>query len=359
MKSIRSTARKQRGFTITQMVITLAIIAVVSTFGVLGIKSARAEFQHQSAARLFASYVEKARADAIRRHAGPGEESSVETFGPGTTTYEVTMDWGDGVVEKRTFNLENGLTFDTDARKVSFDWRGRIDEAWVFQIKSEYLEKNLPVDVSGSGDITVGEQHFPDQMIPDVTISQVTGDVATPTPTPTPAATATPTPDPDPETDPEATPTPDVIDIGPGNGGGNGNGGNGNPGNGNGNPSASPTPTPGPPVDPNDPNPTPQCASMISPSSIPLSQSDSTKLTGSATFTMVNASGVRTISALQMANGNALNVSLSLQRIDGSGSSVVTVTSKQGGGNRGVFVVEVKASPTCGSSQKLTVSVSN
>lgn len=359
MKSTRSTARKQQGFTITQMVITLAIIAVVSTFGVLGIKTARAEFQHQSAARLFASYVEKARADAIRRHAGSSEESSVETFGPGTTRYAVTMDWGDGVVETRNFDLENGLTFDTDARKVSFDWRGRISEHWVFQIKSAYLEKNVPVDVSGSGDITVGEQHFPDLMIPDVTISQVTGDVATPTPTPTPATA--PTPDPDQETDPNATPTP-TPDVGPGNGGGNGNGNdgdNGNPGNGNGNPSASPPPIPTPPVDPNNPNPTPQCASMISPSSLSLSQSDSTKQTGSATFTIVNATGIRTISALQVANGNALNVSLSLQRIDGSGSSVVTVTTKQGGGNRGVFVVEVKASPTCGSSQKLTVSVSN
>ena len=38
----------------------------------------------------------------------------------------------------------------------------------MFQIFSSYLQRSMPVDVSGSGDITVGEQHFPDQLIPAV-----------------------------------------------------------------------------------------------------------------------------------------------------------------------------------------------
>ena len=358
MKSTPIIARQQ-GFTITQMVITIAIISVVSTFGVLGIKTARAHFQHQSAARLFASYVEKARSDAIRRHAPAGQESSIETFGPGTTAYAVTMDWGDGVVQTRTFNLEDGLTFDTNARKVSFDWRGRITEAWVFQIKSEYLGDNIPVDVSGSGDITVGSQHFPDQDIPAVVITQVTGDVdSTPTPTPTPE------PDPELEPDPEATPTPtpEIIETDPGNGNGGGTGGGGTTGGGNGtgsgNPNASPTPTPSPSPGSDD-GTIPQCVSTISPTYLELSQSDPTKQTGTATFTMTNATGVRTISASQAAKGNSLVIGLSLQRIDGSGSSVISVTTKQGGGNRGEFIVEVSGSPACGSAAKLTVSVTN
>src|SRR5215203_3365922 len=175
----------QSGFTMIQMIITIMIIAVVSSFGVLGIKSARAEFRLQNSARLFASYVEKARVDAIRRHAADGEESSIETFGPGTTNYEVTMDFGDGVVETRRFDLDSGLSFSTASKKVTFDWRGRITEAWVFQVFSTYLARSLPVDVSGSGDITVGQQHFPDQLIPPVEISEVTGDVD-PDPSPTP-----------------------------------------------------------------------------------------------------------------------------------------------------------------------------
>lgn len=363
MKSTRCTASRQHGFTTTQMVITLAIISVVSTFGVMGIKAAREEFKHQSAVRLFASYVEKARADAVRRHAGSGEESSIETFGPDNPTrYDITMDWGSGALETRSFNLDSGLTFDVAAKKISFDWRGRITKAWVWQIKSAYSGINVPVDVSGSGDITVGEQHFPDESIPSVDIAEVTGDVdADPSPSPSPDASpdTLPAPDDDPNATPTPTPTPMETDPGNGNGGGNGNGTGGN-GNGNGNPSPSPTPTltPTPTPDPSDP-PIPQCVSTISPSTLSLSQSDPTKQSGTAVFTMTNATGVRIISAAQAGNGNSLNISLSLQRIDGSGSSVVTVSTKNGSGNRGVFVVNVEGTPSCGSAAQLTVSVSS
>ena len=86
------------------------------------------------------------------------------------------MDFGSGTVETRSFPLETGLSFNVAAKKVAFDWRGRIPEAWVFPVYSSSLDKSLPVDVSGSGDITVGGQHFPDQLIPAVAIADVTGD---------------------------------------------------------------------------------------------------------------------------------------------------------------------------------------
>ncbi len=358
MKPNSRTTTQQRGFTITQMVVTLAIIAVVSTGGVLGIRTARAEFRLQNSARLFATYIEKARADAIRRHAATGQESSVETFGPGSTQYAITMDYGSGVVETRTFELESGLSFVTAAKKVTFDWRGRITEAWVFQVHSEYLERNLPVDVSGAGDITVGEQHFPDQLIPPVEIAQVTGDVdSTPTPTPTPTPDPSATPPVDNGGDPEATPTPTPAPTPtptptpPGNGNGNGNP-DGNNGNGNGNGNPTPTPTP-------NASPDAQCTSAISPGELKLSQSNSANQTGSAVFTMVNATGTRTISASIAGNGNSLILGVSLLRIDGSGSSVISVTTKNGAGNRGEFIVNVSAQPSCGSSQQLKVSVLN
>ena len=199
----RKVTTRKNGFTILQMIVTIAIIAIVTTFGVLGITTARAEFRLQNSARLFASYIEKARADSVRRHASPGSESSVETFGPGTSTYAVTMDFGSGTVETRSFPLETGLSFNAVAKKVAFDWRGRIPEAWVFQVFSIQLAKSLPVDVSGSGDITVGEQHFPDQLIPAVAIAEVTGDTLG-DPAPPPSGSPTPTPD------PSASPTPNT-----------------------------------------------------------------------------------------------------------------------------------------------------
>ena len=356
------TTTQQRGFTITQMVVTLAIIAVVSTGGVLGIRTARAEFRLQNSARLFATYIEKARADSIRRHAATGQESYIETFGPGSTQYSVTMDYGSGVLETRTFDLESGLTFDTAAKRVTFDWRGRITEAWVFQVHSEYLERNLPVDVSGSGDITVGEQHFPDQLIPPVEIAEVTGDVdATATPTPYPTATPPQEQGGDPEATPTPTPTATPTPTPTPNGNGNGNGNDGNNGNGNGNngnPTPTPTATPTPSASPS-PSPSAQCTSAISPIELNLSQSDAAKKSGSAVFTMVNGTGTRIISASIAGNGNSLVLGVSLLRIDGSGSSVITVTTKNGAGNRGSFIVNVAAEPSCGSTQQLKVNVSN
>ena len=360
MKPNSRTTTQQRGFTLTQMVITLAIIAVVSAGGVLGIRNARAEFRLQNSARLFATYIEKARADSIRRHALTGQESYIETFGPGSTTYAVTMDYGSGTIETRNFDLESGLTFDTAAKRVTFDWRGRIAEAWVFQVHSEYLERNLPVDVSGSGDITVGEQHFPDQLIPPVEIAEVTGDVdSTPTPTATPTPDPSATPPIDNGGDPEPTPTPDPTPTPPGNGNGNGNGPGDNNGNGN-NPTPTPTATPTPSASPSpSPSPAAQCTSAISPAELNLSQSNSANKSGSAVFTMVNATGTRTISASIAGNGNSLVLGVSLLRLDGSGSSVITVTTKNGAGNRGSFIVNVAASPACGSTQQLKVNVSN
>ncbi|HJU91716.1 MAG TPA: hypothetical protein VJ656_02180, partial [Pyrinomonadaceae bacterium] len=297
----------------------------------------------------------------IRRHAADGEESSIQTFGPGTTSYAVTMDWGNGFLETRTFDLESGLSFNTAAQTVTFNWRGRISEAWVFQIRSDYLDKNLPVDVSGSGDITVGEQHFPDQLIPEVVISQVGDDVAS---DPTPSPTATPESTPEGPTDPNdpsatPTPTPDVIGIDPGNGNGGGNGGGGN---GNGNPHPSPTPpmpTPTPTPTPNGDDPSTQCTSMLSTPSLQLSQSDSTRKSGTATFTVSSPTGVRTITASIAGGGSSLNISLSLVRIDGSGTSIITVSTKNGAGNRGTFIVNVSTDPSCGSSKQLEVFVSN
>ena len=340
------------------MVVTIAIIAVVSTFGVLGIKNARAEFRLQNSARQLAVYLEKARADAIRRHAAPGSESWVQTFGPGTNTYNVRMDFGTGTLQTRTFQLESGITFTTNAQTTLFDWRGRIPSRWVFQVFNG--TKSMPVDVSGSGDITVGDQHFPDDLIPAVEIASVTGDVIS---DPTPTPTATPTPALPPATDsPTPTPTPTP------NGNGNGNG-NTNP---NGNPHSTPTPTPIPTPTPTPtptppaastptptPTPLPPCAVSVYPSYLKLSQSDISKKTGIVTLYMTNATTARIISASQAGNGNSLTFALSQSRIEGSGTSVITIGTKNGSGNRGTFTVDVSATPACGSTQLITVEVTN
>ena len=375
MKSSRF--KQQHGFTLTQMLFTIAIIAIVSTFGFMGIRTARAEYRLQSSARLFATYIEKARADSVRRHAAGGDESWVRSADAGGNTYTIRMDFGSGTVETRTFTLDPGLEFATASLLVTFDWRGRLTQqcvdtlSCVFQVNSPFLDKSIPVDVSGSGDITVDSQHFPDGQITDPPLTIVSNLDVDPSPGGTPAVEPTPPIDPvdpvdpidpidpvDPGgtggtggtgdtggtggTDPSPTPTPH----------GNGNGGTGdNNGNGNGNASPTPTPTPG----------SGQCVATISPSSLKLSQSDTSNLIGTAVFTMTGESlgTTRIITATQQGNGNSLVIEKSLSRIDGSGSSVIKITTKNGAGNRGVFTVNVSAEPSCGSTQVLTVTVNN
>lgn len=370
MKGNHRTGKEQQGFTIIQMVVTIAIVAIVSTFGVLGIKKARAEFRLQNSARVFASYIEKARADSVRRHAAPGSEASVETFGAATTSYAVTMDFGTGTVETRTFQLEPGVDFYTNSLKVTFDWRGRltvpcpVTKSCVFQVRSIEAGYPIPVDVSGSGDITVDAQHFPDGLIPAVDIAEVINNDSNPDPVE--SATVAPTPGGSGNgTDPVDSPTPDASPTATPNNNGNGVGGSGsNNGNGNATPTptpvatVTPTPSPGASVDPT-PSPAVQCSATVYPSTIVISQSDETQKTGTAIFTMTGGSGTRLLSAVQDGNGNSLVIGMSLVRIDGSGSSIISVTSKHGAGNRGQFSVNVGADPSCGSTQTLTVIVNN
>ena len=74
---------------------------------------------------------------------------------------------------------------------------------------------------------------------------------------------------------------------------------------------------------------------------------------------MTNATGVRIISVAQAGQGNSLLLSNSLTRLEGSGSSVITVGTKNGAGNRGDFTVNVTTDPACGTGAQLKVSVSN
>src|SRR6185369_15417652 len=158
----------------------------------------------------------------VRRHVTPGQEATVQTFGPGTNTFNVTMDFdGHGTLDTRTFTLDTGVSFMTIAQTATFDWRGRIATRLAFQVANS--TRSIPVDISGSGDITVDDQIFADDAIPATVVSQVTGDSL---PDPTPLPTSTPTPSASPQDTASPTPTPN------GNGNGNGNGNDGNNGNG-------------------------------------------------------------------------------------------------------------------------------
>ena len=330
-KAGRRSARREDGFSLLQLVLVLAITVIVSGAAVMSIQGARRSLRLANSGRQFASYLEKARADSVRRRAQPGNESSVQLVN--TTTYRVSMGWnGSTTVTSRDFPLENGVVFQSILITIRFDWRGRpttgVETA--FALKNE-ADEFLNVDVTGSGDVTLGSEVFQDADIPNVNLNaNVTGDTIvdqpdpnatpTPTPTPTPVPTATPTPTPYPTATP--TPTPD--------------------------PSATPTPTPNPTATPT-PVPTPvPCVPAVSPPSISIRKS-----IGSAPVTITLSGGGHGTVYIE-SNPPNLTVTPATQTIIAGGAATFVISSNNT--TRGDFTVVFNT--PCGTTS-VVVSVTN
>jgi Tfp pilus assembly protein FimT len=217
-----NTRRTGGGFSTIELIITAAIVTIVSALGVMGISRAKASIRLSGAAREFASYIEKARTLSIRSHADDASERASVAINSDKTSYLVTMDLdGDGDIDTRTIPLPSGIEFD-EVQTVAFDWRGRtwntvgaltLSNQQVL-IRLKYGSQIVSVDVTGSGDVTIDSKVF-DDSVPNVSLH--VADLASgATPTPTPAAIATPQPSPDPLATPEIgidpvpTPTPDL-----------------------------------------------------------------------------------------------------------------------------------------------------
>jgi len=152
MRSNRRTGfHDAAGFTILQIVIAVAIIAIFTSFALLTLSSTRASLHLQNSVRQLSSYLEKARLDAVRRHAN----STVVFTSP--TSYDVTMDFsGSGTVSTQTYAFENGVSIiSTPLPTLSFNWRGRTSACTMtFAVQNSRGEQSW-VDVSDAGDVTV------------------------------------------------------------------------------------------------------------------------------------------------------------------------------------------------------------
>jgi Tfp pilus assembly protein FimT len=223
-----NTPRMGGGFSAIELLITAAILTIVTAFGVLGISRAKANIRLAGAAREYASYIEKARVFSIRSHADDASERASVAISDDRTSYTVTLDLdGDGDLDTRTIPLPEGVTFDT-VETIAFDWRGRTwntvgavttPNAQV-SIRLQNSIESVSVDVTGSGDITIDSRVF-DDSVPNVNLN--VGDLvagATPVPTPDTGHVLTSPTDviitpPDPTIDPNLDPPTDTIDTTP------------------------------------------------------------------------------------------------------------------------------------------------
>lgn len=229
----RKKTKTQAGFSMMQLLITLGVVSIVSGLAFMGITSARQRIRLTNSSRLLASYVEKARVDAVRRHPmNAAEMPGIEVLN--TTTYRVKMDFdGNGTVETRDITLDDGVVFATDPIALVFDWRGRLVDLPLTEIKvtiamqwGDDPSDQRVVDVTRSGDVTIDSDVYLDD-VPNVNVnvnaltgidsgSTINGN-NNPYPTPTPSPVEEPTPDPqptpigaDPTPTPGADPSPTV-----------------------------------------------------------------------------------------------------------------------------------------------------
>jgi Tfp pilus assembly protein FimT len=347
--------RREHGFSMIQVILILALISIVTTFGAIGVVKARAQMRLNRSVREFASWAEKARGDSVRRHAMGADRASLVLTND--TTYTVSMDFDrNGTIdagETQTHTLESGVIFTTGTpTTITFDWRGRSITGEVPTVMA-FTDHTYPkmITVTGSGDVTIEAQIFQDQSIPAPTLSGTpVGDTRTdPTPNPTATATpisaSTPTPTATPTPDPLATPTATPTATPCGNNGVNC-------------PTPTPTPTatptpnasPSPGTDPT-PYPTGSCTLTASPTSLTIGN----KVTKSVTLSVSNLTGSTTVTATGNTNPSHISVTLAPGQsatIIGNGTVRYNVLVN-GANQRGTLTFS--ASSPCGATKTVSV----
>jgi prepilin-type N-terminal cleavage/methylation domain-containing protein len=358
-KAVSNSPLGQRGFTLLQVIVVLALIGILTAFGTIGVVKGRAHMRLAGSARTFAGLAEKARADSVRRHAMGAAMSNMQLLT--TTSYSVTLDFDtNGVIDAsdtRTFNLDTNVSFDPHfvGTSITFDWRGRSVTGHVNPILllTGPAEGVALITISGSGDITLNSEGFPDGSIPDVALNgNPTGDIRPdPPPNPLPIGVATPTPSPTPTPDPNATPyptpdptptpypTPDPTPTPCGNQGVNCR------------PSPTPTPVPTPTPTPV-PTPTPSvCTLSVTPSYITLAN----KATASISLAVANAGGSTTVNLSDNTNSAHISVTLAPGQtgtVNGSGTVSFIATMN---GNNQTGVLTFTAGSPCSLSRTVHV----
>jgi prepilin-type N-terminal cleavage/methylation domain-containing protein len=127
-------AHRERGFSAVEIIIAMAVVTIMGGFAVMNIVRARENMRLINAAHELQANVERARADAVRRH----DTATVQVLD--ATRYQLIMDFngrgtldvnGDNAVDTgdtRIVTLPVGVNFVTEPlpAPAQFDWRGRV-----------------------------------------------------------------------------------------------------------------------------------------------------------------------------------------------------------------------------------------
>lgn len=130
MRERKDNRRRERGISIIELLIVVAMIGVVTAFAVMQIAGAQRAMRLTNSAREFMAWLEKARVDSVRRHPMSKSEMALVKI-TSANTYVVKIDQnGDGQLDPDltiTIPAEHGTSFSgvTVPLEIYFNWRGR------------------------------------------------------------------------------------------------------------------------------------------------------------------------------------------------------------------------------------------
>ena len=168
-----SRRRRERGFSLIELLIVVAMISVVAAFAVMQIAGAQRAMRLTNSAREFMAWLEKARVDSVRRHPMSKDEMAMVKI-TSANSYVVKIDQnGDGALDPDltiTIPASHGLSFSGVAvpQEIYFNWRGRPVSGTGSSLSLAFTLQStvggtapVPINLTSSGDASLHDEINP------------------------------------------------------------------------------------------------------------------------------------------------------------------------------------------------------
>lgn len=182
----RTTPGNAAGFSLAELLVVIAIVAILSSMALVSFQKSKRSFNLSGATRNLSAYLEKARADSVRRHGGASIDIN------STSSYTANIDFsGNGTSIARTISFPAGTSLrytlppattsidpSSTPITITYDWRGRTTSTVLLTLTDSTAGvASGTVVVGPAGDLS--------------TDTTVTGPVTTPVPQNTTVTTTT------------------------------------------------------------------------------------------------------------------------------------------------------------------------
>ena len=139
--------RKNSGFTLTELMVAIAVVAIVLSIAVPNIIGWMPKYRLGSAARNVLSAIEFTRLTAVRQYA----DAQIQ-FNPGNSSYTVSVNGRNVKGDTLPAGISiTDVTFDDD--NVEFDRQGISDQSGTVELSGDSGTKEIAVKVSGNARI--------------------------------------------------------------------------------------------------------------------------------------------------------------------------------------------------------------